>query len=476
MAYTYGVLPAFSGVRMDLSETLMSADQSPDACNMDTRSGDLRTATGFSRAASGILQAETPLVRTVLYPTEHGVRYLAVSQNALYFYHSARREWREIHRFATTLHPERIDFLEIRIGSADRLLITYGSGQAVTYNAVTNEVEPFGSSEKLSDVPVSYAELYFGRLFAAGNPLEPSRLYWSKAPGGSRAIDDWRQDPASENVSGGFADVGIGDDPITGLMALSNQLLIFTRNNLFRLLGDRPSNFRITAVDAAFRMPAHTGCVRYADRVYFLTDSGLCFYDGQTVRRSQQATALLPVLKRASLSGAVAAACDDRLYFAFRSADAAVSFDRMIEYDLLRDRYMLRSGFSLVDLAALSGSLYALTASGKMVRFDDSTDYDGDPIEAWWQMPAQDFGHKEATKTLLSLTACGEGAIGVRVESNGGTYQTQATFSETPLSVTEIPLRGVGRVFRLRFSNVNGQPMRLQAKAALLFDLQRRPV
>ena len=53
MAYTYGVLPAFSGVRMDLSETLMRADQSPDACNMDTRSGDLRTATGFSRAASG---------------------------------------------------------------------------------------------------------------------------------------------------------------------------------------------------------------------------------------------------------------------------------------------------------------------------------------------------------------------------------------------------------------------------------------
>ena len=476
MAYTYGALPAFSGMRTDLAESLLRADQSPDACNMDTRSGNLVTATGFSRAASGILPTGTPLARMALYATERGVRYLAMSMNKLYYYHSAQRVWREIHTFTETLDPERIDFLEVRIGSENRLLISYGKGQALTYNAVTNEVAAFGSAQKLSDVPFSYAELYFGRLFAAGNALEPSRLYWSKAPGGGRAIDDWRADSASENVSGGFVDVGIGDDPITGLVALSNQLLIFTRNGMYRLLGDRPSNYRVTAIDAAFRMPTHTGCVRYADRVYFLTDAGLCFYDGQTVRRPQQGTALRAYLRQANLSGAICAACDDMLYFAFRSNAEATAFDTMIEYDLLRDCCMLRRGFSLVDMQSLSGRLYALTSTGKAVRFDDSTDYDGDPIEAWWQMPAMDFGHKEANKTLLSLTACGQGAIAVRAESNGGTYETQATFPQTPLSVAEIPLRGVGRVFRLRFSNVNGQPMRLDAKAALLFDLQRRPV
>ncbi len=476
MAYTYGALTAFSGIRTDLSESLLRADQTPDACNMDTRSGDLKSAGGFSRAASGVLSAQTPLTRLYLYTTERGTRYLATSQDALFFYHSAQRVWREIYRFTDTLDPKRMDFLPIRIGSDNRLLITHGGGQAVLYNAVTNEVTPFGSAAKLSDVPVSFAQLYFGRLFASGNMLEPCRLYWSKAPGGARTIDDWRTDAASENVSGGFVDIGIGDDPITGLVALSNQLLIITRNGMYRLLGDRPSNFRVTAIDAAFSMPTHTGCVRYADRVYFLTDSGLYFYDGQTVRRPQGGTAVQALLERADLSGMMSAACDDMLYFAYRSDEQAETLDRMIEYDLLRDCCMLRSGFSLIDLQSRGGRLFALTGDGKAVCFDGSADYDGDPIEAWWQMPIMDFGHKEADKILLSLTACGEGAVRIRAESNGGVYETQAAFGDTPLSVTEIPLRGVGRVFRLRFETVNGRPMRLGAKAALLFDLQRRPV
>ena len=55
MAYTYGVLPSFGGVRMDLSPYLLPADSSPDACNVDTRTGALRTATGFSAAVQGVL-------------------------------------------------------------------------------------------------------------------------------------------------------------------------------------------------------------------------------------------------------------------------------------------------------------------------------------------------------------------------------------------------------------------------------------
>ena len=252
--------------------------------------------------------------------------------------------------------------------------------------------------------------LHFGRLFAAGNMLKPSRLYWSKTPGGDRTIDDWRSDPASENVSGGFVDVGIGNDPITGLFPLSNQLIIFTRNSMYRLLGDRPSNFRVLAVDAAVGMPAHMACLRYADRLYFMTDSGLCCYDGQTVRRPQNAAAMAPLLKASYLECMASAACDDKLYFAFRTSASETYCDRMIEYDLLRDRCMLRSGFHLVDLATASGKLYALTDAGRPVCFDESDSYDGDPIDAWWVTPCMDLGHKEAVKTLLSLTATGSGS------------------------------------------------------------------
>lgn len=476
MAYTYGVMPAFSGVRMDVSEALMSADLSPDACNMDTRSGDLKSATGFSWATRGTLPSGEKLLRLIIYPNEHGMRFLAVTETGLYSYRSVQYGWRQIYPFEYEPDPERIDYAPVMLGSNDRLLIAIGIGQALLYNERTDEAELFGSAEKGSDLPIAYAALHFGRLFAAGNMLKPSRLYWSKTPGGDRTIDDWRSDPASENVSGGFVDVGIGNDPITGLFPLSNQLIIFTRNSMYRLLGDRPSNFRVLAVDAAVGMPAHMACLRYADRLYFMTDSGLCCYDGQTVRRPQNAAAMAPLLKASYLECMASAACDDKLYFAFRTSASETYCDRMIEYDLLRDRCMLRSGFHLVDLATASGKLYALTDAGRPVCFDESDSYDGDPIDAWWVTPCMDLGHKEAVKTLLSLTATGSGTVGVRVESNGAVYNTQATFDETACSVTEIPLRGVGRVFRMRFSNVNGAPMRLDAKAALLFDLEKRPV
>ena len=162
--------------------------------------------------------------------------------------------------------------------------------------------------------------------------------------------------------------------------------------------------------------------------------------------------------------------------FAIRCGAGSGGNDTVIEYDLLRDRYMLRSGFVAADLFGGHGRLYALTGAGKAVVFDDSETYDGDPITAWWWTQPIDLGHKETGKTLLSLTAAGSGTLGVRAESDGGAYETEFTFSETAQSVGEIPLRGAGRVFRLRFSNVNGAPVSVEAGVSLLYDLQRRPV
>ena len=475
MAYQTVSLPSFGSVRMDLADGLLKPDMSPDACNIDTRSGALCTAKGFSRVMPELVETETPFERMYVYATERGSRYLAVAQDMMYLYDAVSGIWRPLYQFERGVTGECMDFLKVRIGTADRLLIACGTEPMLTFDAETNLIAVFGTSEKESYKTVSFAEPYFGRLFAAGDPQAPSRLYWSKAPGGGRTIDDWRSDETSENVSGGYVDVGVDDDPITGLFAMSNQLLIFKRDSLYRLLGDRPSNYRIIAVDAAFRQPLHTACVRYADRLFFLTEGGLCFYDGQTVRKSAAFRALEPILKGANLSGIRAAACDDTLYFAIRARYGVPYNDTLIEYDVLRDRFMLRKGFTTVDLCTVHGALHLLTGAGKLVVFDDNVSYDGDPIDAWWCTPALDLGRKDTNKTLLRLTVTGEGNIGVRAVSDGGTYDTVIRLSSVPLGVTEIPLRGVGRVFRLRFSSVNGKPFTLDAPVSLLFDQQKRP-
>ena len=475
MAYQTVSLPSFGSVRMDLCEGLLKPDTSPDACNVDTRSGALRSAAGYSRVMPEPVEAERSYERMYVYTTELGNRYLAAAQDVLYLYDEQSHIWRPLYQFTRGVMGEYMDFLRVRIGTSDRLLIACGTEPMITFDAATNRVEQFGTAEKLSNKYVSFAELYFGRLFAAGDPESPSRLYWSKAPGGGRTIDDWRSDETSENVSGGYVDVGVDDDPITGLFALSNQLLIFKRDSLYRLLGDRPGNYRIIAVDAAFRQPLHTACVRYADRLFFLTDGGLCYYDGQTVRKSPAFRALEPLLKYANLSGGRAAACDDTLYFALRTRYDAPYNETVVEYDVPRDRFMLRRGFTAADLCTAHGVLYMLTGTGDFVAFDNNTSYAGAPIDAWWTTPVMDFGRKDTNKTLLRLTASGSGRIAVRADADGGTYETQALLSSTPFSVTEIPLRGVGRVFRLKFSSVDGAPFTLDAPITLLFDQQKRP-
>ena len=475
MAYQTTTLPAFGSVRMDLSEGLLKPDMSPEAYNADTRSGALCPAGGFSRVMPETVDAETPYERMYVYATEHGNRYFAAAQDMLYLYDAVSSIWRPLYQFARDVRGEQMDFLKARVGTSDRLLIACGSEPMLSFDPETGFVDVFGTEEKLSNRTVSYVELYFGRLFAAGDPAAPSRLYWSKAPGGGRTIDDWRADDASENVSGGFVDVGVDDDPITGLFALSNQLLIFKRDSLYRLLGDRPSNYRIVTVDASFRQPLHTACVRYADRLFFLTDGGLCFYDGQTVRKSPAFRALEPLLRAGNLGGTRVAACDDMLYFAIRMRYGAPYNDTVIEYDVLRDRFMLRRGFTAADLCTVHGTLHALTGDGKLVVFDGNTTYDGDPIDVVYKTPLLDLGHKDTNKILLRLTACGEGRIRVRADADGGVYETTARFSTVPYGVTEIPLRGVGRVFRLTFSSVGGEPFRLDTPATLLFDQQRRP-
>ncbi len=61
-------------------------------------------------------------------------------------------------------------------------------------------------------------------------PSATFRLYWSAVPGDGRTIEDWLSVDGSEDASGGYVEVGDGSaDPIIGLTALSNQLLIWKR-------------------------------------------------------------------------------------------------------------------------------------------------------------------------------------------------------------------------------------------------------
>ena len=478
MAMQTRILQSFSGVRQDKNDYISSPDTSPNACNMNTLDGCLSVAKGFSRAVPLAVPAPQGdyLKRLYVYARPDGLRYLVCTDTRLLVWSEDDAEWKTLFRFGFRIDANQVDFLPIKIGSDDQLLIAYGREQLLKWDGQSSAAAYFGSSEQKSNAAQNYLEQYFGRLFAAGNPDASCRLFWSKTPGDSRTVEDWRVDDASPDVSGGFVDVGTDSDPITGLFALSNQLLIFKRDTLYRLLGDRPSNYRVLSVDAAFSRPLHTACVRYADRLYFLTKTGLCCFDGQTVRRPSGFRALHQLLEASDLDHCMAAASGDILYFAIRENLQSAYNDVLIEYDLMRGTFMIRRGFQIGGLCAARGELYVLTGAGLVERFDDSVTYDGWPIEAWWETPRIDFGSKSHDKALGELSCTGTGdPMKITVKCDGRNYDSVLTFPDEDDSAAEAVLRGEGRVIRLRFSNIDGGHFTLDTGVTVRFDAQLRP-
>ncbi|MCE5188247.1 MAG: hypothetical protein LLF75_03545 [Eubacteriales bacterium] len=277
-------IPVFYGIHQGVTQNRVNEGESPDACNMDTRGGRLSVANGYMRESGAVFPEPEAVKRLHVWNRATGKRVLAATENKLYALDEAAEQWRQIYTFGASASASQYDFQTVKIASTEYLLIASGVSQMAKWDGVSETAAAFGSAEALSNIAVNYVELYYSRLFSAGDAGNPSRLYYSQAPGGTRSLENWTSAEESENVGGGHVEVGTDSDPITGLFALSNQLLIFKRDSLYRLLGDRPGNYRILPVNGTMRQPVHTACARVGDVLYFLTGGGMYYFDGQAVQ------------------------------------------------------------------------------------------------------------------------------------------------------------------------------------------------
>lgn len=466
----------FYGLHQGAQENRVDPGESPDACNMDTAGGRLAVAKGYTRHSDTPFPVPDALRRLYVWNRATGARFLAATANALYALDETAGQWRSLYEFGAEADAAEYDFQVVKIASTEYLLAASGVAGIVKWDAASERAEPFGSEEKLSNAAVNYLELYASRLFAAGDAAYPSRLYWSQAPGGTRTIENWSGAEESENVGGGHVEVGADSDPITGLFALSNQLLVFKRDSLYRLLGDRPGNFRILPVAGSLMQTVHTACARVGDVLFFLTKGGLYYFDGQSVQRKADADKARDFLASADLSCCAAAVCRDKLYFSARENSGGAN-DAILVYDLARGVYMVRRGFSARGLAAAGGTLYLLDGRGYLCRFDEGENYDGSRIEAYWKTPMTDLDTKAARKRLEELFLRGTGGIlSLEAVTESGTVYNERLMPGASESILELMLSGDGRAFQFVFRNVNGSRFTIDGGVELLVDVQRRVI
>jgi|GEM_PF-117733 len=484
-------IPEFLGIDQGAEEGMINPGSSPDACNMDTADGALSVAKGYVKHIASPVPGEKPIRRLLFFPGLSTGNFVAVAGNDVYAYAPTDEApaWRLLFSYPETVKNLRVDYCLTQIGGADHLLLACGEHRLVKWDGA-NPMQVFGSSAGLSDVPVNYLAMHYGRLFSAGDPGHPSRLYWSKVPGDTRTIEDWAEDASSENAGGGHVEVGdTAGDPITGLCALSNQLLIWKRRSLYRLLGDRPGNYHVYPVHAEVERMQDSACALFGDVPYWMTGGGLFFYDGQTAQKSASARRIRTFLEGASFGNCRAAKRGDKLYFTAyeearddASAGAARTMDNaLVVYDLERQTYMVRRGFGVSDICAEDGALYLVNGARTIYRFEEGPDYDGIPIDAYWNTPLTDLGSKPGVKSLRELylrgagESEGEGAVlllDARIGRNRHSYR--CLMPENEADVLEIPLKNEGRTFALRFSNEAGSRFRVLGGVQLVFEHRLR--
>ncbi|MBO4879798.1 MAG: hypothetical protein J5544_06020 [Clostridia bacterium] len=463
---TYGI-PHFIGLNQISGENRLSPVYSPDAVNIDTEGGRLRVAKGYVKFSSSKLPGSGRIDLLTCLRTADGDIPVAITGGSLYAMIDG--EWVLKYTYDQPATGAGYDSATVRIGLTDYLVIADGAHQMIKFDGET--VSLFGSAEGCSDIPVAYLTMYRGRLFAAGDAQNPDRIYYSVLPGSGRTVEDWGYVEASPAVEGGHAEVGpVGGDPIVAIKALSNQLLIFKKNSLYRLIGDRPSNFTIEHIDASVSGTKHTSIVTYGDMLYFVTPDGLCYYNGVTARPCPDMRLIKRAMSTARVNRSRAAIVHDTLYFTIERGAGS----EMIVYDLMERKYMRRTGFSIFDIAPIDGMLMLINRNRYLYIFGQGTSYDGDPIDAYWWTPLTDLEDKACIKAPRLMLLRGKGEVWIDLELDGRRTTHSLRLHGNGDEVSELPLFGEGRCLRFRFFNKGGAEFSLDGGAEVELSLRRR--
>lgn len=482
-------LGAFYGIDQSSHEGAIDAGSSPDACNMETDDGSLRVGRGFVRHLEEAVPGSKPIRRLFVWQSLVTMRFIALAGNDVYAYTVTDEApyWKLLMSYPEEVKGLRWDCCICQINGIEHLLLACGEHCLTKWDGVQDMVQ-FGSDEAQSAHEVNLLCMHYGRLFAAGDPAHPIRLYWSQAPGDNRSIESWAADDASPNTGGGHVEIGdTAGDPITGLIALSNQLLIFKRRSIYRLLGDRPSNYSVYRVHAEVEQMNNTSCVLYGDAPFWMTGGGLYFFDGQNAQKSRYARRIGKFLEDAKFGNCRSAKRGTKLYFsayeesrdeaklgALRTCDNA-----LIVYDTERQTYMLRRGFNIADLCSHDGTLYMVNENRLIYRLDEGEDYDGNPIVAYWHTPLTDLNSKPLIKGLRELYLQGKGEsensvllINYRIDST--CHYERFLMPRHEAEVMEIPLKNEGRTFAFCFLNEAGSRWRILGGVELMFEQRLR--
>jgi hypothetical protein len=297
----------------------------------------------------------------------------------------------------------------------------------VLSNAKDGVVVVYGDTleaEKKEGVPkFAKIERHAERIWGIGVPGEPDNLYYSQPYNPL----EWDQvfDPVDGTTvlpeqSGGVIQWPTWDgDEFIAIKRFSNNLLAFKRNSAFYVRGLSAGEFAMVEAYGSDGVIAGETIVTDGPAAFYLSDGGLGVYDGDTARLLDN-DRLLGVFSRiAPIAAQTACATISRhvLYMTLpvytgetynqTIGDVVITKlveptrnNMLIEYDIRRGTYMVRSGIEADALHNHGGRLLFTGGSDPYQVYEIvGTTYEDEAIPVLWQSAWQDLGAKNAVKS-----------------------------------------------------------------------------
>lgn len=308
----------------------------------------------------------------------------------------------------------------------------------------------------------SLVELHNERLFMAGNPNNPDRVYYSA----SFNPESWNAEMES-----GYIDLPSWDGGrIKEIKSLFGDLVVFKDYGLYRIYGTYPGEFGVEKISS------NVGCINReavafnGEICYFLNHQGLCAYNGMSARLldNKRLKAIFDMVDFSRIDEARLYNYSGKLYMLLPMARE----DWIIEYDYEEGTIVRKKGFGVKQFFSDKEGMYIVDGDGFVCQYDVGADFDGNAIECRWKSRDYDLGAKGEMKNVLSLdmSAKGSGSIKVRVTTDRENFEKEFPLTES-YSYYRLPIRARGRMFTVELENVNGSSFELDSPI-LFMDIE----
>lgn len=322
------------------------------------------------------------------------------------------------------------------------------------------------------DAPKKFGviERYAERIWGGAVPDDPDMLVYS-AP----------YDPTNWEAETEIPEDGAGDilqpswdgDSFTALRSFGSQLIAFKQSRVWRVIGTNPGEYTFKEQYGGGAPYASTIAVD-TERIFMLTDRGVCVYDGAAVGPFYQeyAQGVFRRMNRSAMHRAVACLWND-VYYCAIPIDGSQTNNAVLCYNTKENTWLLHTAVSVASFLPTDDWLLITSPESPCqikAWTDDSWADQTEVAPLRWVSPWNDLGSKDVVKGGFEVYILPEAStpvtliVSMQTEKKTKTkrYVIQPPVKGRSAKTKRLHFGGTGRRFRLIIEAEGGQhPWRL---------------